>query len=81
MAEEVMSNDVDKWTEAAERNSIKAKGKLVKQVITFRGGYKTTFKNVKTETIEQGKFTHFETEDGRLVLINDANVFCVEVFK
>lgn len=71
-------SDVRKW---ADRNSIKVKGNQVTQVITFVDGYKTTFKRVKTDTIEQGKFTHFETEDGRLVLINDKNVLCIEVLK
>jgi len=75
-----MKNDVDKWADGG-RDSIKSKGALVTQVITFQGGYKTTFKRIKTETIEQGKFTHFETEDGRLVLINPDNVLCVEVIK
>lgn len=28
----------------------------------------------------QGQFTKFETADGRLVMINDAKVLCVEVF-
>lgn len=72
MKEEAKSTDVNKWSEGK---------KTIKQIITFKGGYKTTFKGVKPETIEQGKFTHFETEDGRLVLINDNNVFCVEVIK
>lgn len=71
MKEEAKTTDVNKWAEK----------KLVKQVITFIGGYKTTFKNIRPETIEQGKFTHFETEDGRLILINPDNVFTIEVFK
>ena len=68
---EIKTSDVAKWSDK----------KTVKQVITFAGGYKVTFKNIKSETIEQGKFTHFETEDGRLVLINPDNVFVIEVFK
>lgn len=72
-----MSNDVDRW----DRNSIKTKGKRVTEIITFKGGYKTTFKNIYTKSIEQGRFTHFETEDGRMVLVNDRNVLCVEVLK
>ena len=35
---------------------------------------------MKTETIQQGQFTKFETTDGRLVMINDINVLSVEVF-
>ena len=70
-------SDVDKWS----RNSIKKKGPKVNQVITFIGGYKTTFKKVLTDTIEQGAMTHFETEDGRLILVNTPNVLCVEVIR
>lgn len=63
--------DVDKWAE----------NKTVTQVITFMGGYKTTFKRIKPETIEQARFTHFETEDGRLVFVNPDNVLCIESTK
>lgn len=62
------------------RSSIVAKGKLVTQIFTFVGGAKKTISGIKTDTIRQGEFTKFETEDGRLVLVNDANVLCIEVF-
>ena len=62
-------------------SSVEKKGKIVTQVITGITGIKKTFRGVKTETIEQGQFTHFETEDGRLVMVNDRNVMFVEVFK
>ena len=61
-------------------SSIKQQGKYVTQVIHFKDGAKRTFENVKTETIKQGQFTKLETKDGRLVLINDINVLCVEIF-
>ncbi len=62
-------NDIEKFN-----------NKLVTQIITFKGGYKTTFRGIKPETIEHGKFTHFKTEDGRMILVNPENVFCIEVF-
>lgn len=62
------------------KSSVETKGKTVTEIVTFLGGYKKTFRGVKTETIEQGEFTHFETKDGRLVMINTPNVLIVEVF-
>lgn len=62
------------------KSSVTHKGKKVTQIITGTTGIKKTFRGVKTDTIEQGQFTHFETEDGRLVLVNDKNVMFVEVF-
>ena len=61
-------------------SSIKQQGKYVTQVIHFKGGVKRTFENINTETIKQGQFTKLETKDGRLILINDDNVLCVEIF-
>ena len=63
------------------KSSVSKKGKTVTQIITGITGIKKTFRGVKTETIEQGQFTHFETEDGRLVMVNDKNVMFVESFK
>lgn len=55
-------------------------GKSVTQIITGTTGIKKTIRGVLTETIEQGQFTKFRTKDGRLVFVNDENVFCIEVF-
>jgi hypothetical protein len=63
------------------KSSVIKKGKRVTQIITGITGIKKTFRGVKSETIEQGQFTHFETEDGRLVMVNDKNVIFIEVFK
>jgi hypothetical protein len=62
------------------KSTVEEKGKTVTQIITFMGGTKKTIKGIITKTIVQGQFTKFETNDGRLVMINDANVLCVEVF-
>lgn len=61
-------------------SSIKKQGKYVTQVIHFKDGVKRTFENIKTETIKQGQFTKLESKDGRLILINDINVLCIEIF-
>lgn len=61
-------------------SSIKQQGKYVTQVIHFKDGIKRTFENIKTETIKQGQFTKLESKDGRLILINDINVLCIEIF-
>ena len=32
-------------------------------------------------SIKQGQFTKLETTDGRLIMVNDKNVLCIEIFK
>lgn len=61
-------------------SSIKKQGNYVTQIIHFVGGEKRTFNNINTQSIKQGQFTKLETIDGRLILINDKNVLCIEVF-
>ena len=63
------------------KSSVEEKGRWVTEIITMKGGYKKTFRFIDSETIEQGEFTHFQTKDGRLVLVNTKNVLFVEVFK
>lgn len=65
-----MSNDVNRFSE-----------KPVTQIITATTGVKLTFKNVIPSTIAQGVMTHFETTEGRFILINNTNVFAIEVIK
>jgi hypothetical protein len=61
------------------KSSIIKKGKYVSQILHFVGGEKRTFNNVDTHSIKQGQFTKFETSDGRLVMVNDKNVLCIEI--
>ena len=61
-------------------SSITKKGKYVTQIIHFKGGYRKTIHGIETETVEQGQFTKFKCNDGRMIMINDANVLMVEVF-
>lgn len=63
------------------KSSVENQGKTVTQIITNINGIKKTFRGIQTETIEQGEFTHFNTNDGRLVLVNTKNISWVEVFK
>lgn len=62
------------------QSSIKKQGEFVTQIIHFVGGEKRTFENIKSSTVKQGQFTKLNTADGRMILINDKNVLCIEVF-
>ena len=63
------------------KSTVNEQGKTVTQIIHFIGGIKRTYHGILSESIKQGQFTKLETVDGRLVMINDKNVLCVEVFK
>ena len=67
--------------EISLKSTVESKGKVVTKIYTFMGGTKKTIKGVISGTIAQGQFTKFETTDDRLVMVNDANVLCIEVFK
>ena len=62
------------------QSSIKIQGEYVTQIIHFVGGEKRTFENINSNTVKQGQFTKLLTKDGRMILINDKNVLCIEVF-
>lgn len=62
------------------KSSVEEKGRVVTQIITFMGGTKKTIKGVISSSIVQGQFTKFQTKDGRMIMVNDQNVLCVEVF-
>lgn|GEM_PF-865249 len=55
-------------------------GKTVTQIIHFSNGNKRTFSGIITESIKQGEFTKMMLKDGRMLMINTANVDCIEVF-
>jgi hypothetical protein len=61
------------------KSSIIKKGRYVSQILHFVGGEKRTFNEVDTHSIKQGQFTKFETKDGRLVMVNDKNILCIEI--
>jgi hypothetical protein len=62
------------------QSSVKKQGQYVTQIIHFVGGEKRTFENIETSVIKQGQFTKLTTADGRMIMINDKNVLCIEVF-
>mgnify|MGYP001273343774 FL=1 len=63
------------------KSSVEESGKYVTQIIHFVNGVKRTFKHIDSGTIKQGQFTKMKCKDGRMILINDVNVLCIEVFK
>ena len=63
------------------QSTTKKQGDIVTQIIHFINGEKRTFEKIKTNSIKQRQFTKLETTDGKLVMINDKNVLCIEVFK
>ena len=62
------------------QSSVKKQGKYVTQIIHFVGGEKRTFEDIESSVIKQGQFTKLATADGRMIMINDKNVLCIEVF-
>lgn len=62
-------------------STVNLQGETVTQIIHFKDGIKRTFTGVISESITQGQFTKFFKKDGSMVMINDSNVLCIEVFK
>lgn len=62
------------------QSTVKTQGDIVTQIIHFINGEKRTFEGIRSKSIKQGQFTKLETIDGRLIMINDKNVLCIEVF-
>ena len=73
-------NSEYKFSNSDLQSSIKSKGKYVTQIIHFVGGEKRTYDGIDVNSIRQGQFTKFMLRDGRMIMINDANVLLVEVF-
>lgn len=63
------------------QSSILQQGSMVTQVIHFVGGIKRTYHGILSESTKQGQFTKMMLTDGTLLMVNDANVLCIEVFK
>ena len=63
------------------KSSVEKVGDKVTEIIHFSGGNKRTIKNILANTIQQGEFTKFILEDGRMLLINTSKVDMIEVFK
>ena len=63
------------------KSSLADYSKCVTQIIHFVGGEKRTFHGVLTETIKQGQFTKMQCKNGTVLMVNDKNVLCIEIFK
>ena len=50
------------------------------QIIHFKDGVKRTFSGILPDTLKQGQYTKMSTVDGRMLMVNDDNVLCIEVF-
>jgi len=62
-------------------STVNIQGEYVTQIIHFIGGIKRTYYGIESKSIKQGQFTKLKTKDGYMIMVNDANVLCVEVFK
>tara|TARA_B100000287_G_scaffold43013_1_gene38827 strand:- start:226 stop:456 length:231 start_codon:yes stop_codon:yes gene_type:complete len=63
------------------KSSVREIGSTVTQIIHFIGGEKRTFYGIDTKEIRQGQFTKLYQTDGTMIMINDKNVLCIEIFK
>ena len=62
-------------------SSVNIQGEYVTQIIHFVGGTKRTFHDILSSSIKQGQFTKMKCKDGTMIMINDNNVLCIEIFK
>ena len=62
-------------------SSVTKEGEIVTQIVHFKDGTRKTIHGIITDSIETGKFTKYNTEDGRMIMINDDNVNMIETFK
>jgi hypothetical protein len=63
------------------KSTVNKQGETVTQIIHFKDGIKRTFTGIISESIIQGQFTKFFKTDGSMIMVNDSNVLCIEVFK
>ena len=63
------------------KSTVNEQGKSVTQIIHFVNGVKRTYHGILAETIKQGQFTKMFCRDGTMLMINDNNVLCIEIFK
>ena len=63
------------------KSTINDQGKTVTQIIHFKDGVKRTYHGIPSESVKQGQFTKMKCKDGTLLMVNDINVLCIEIFK
>lgn len=62
------------------KSTINSQGDVVTQIIHFVGDVKRTYHGIMSTSVKQGQFTKFMCVDGTMIMINDKNVLCIEVF-
>ncbi len=63
------------------KSTVNQQGKTVTQIIHFIDGVKRTYHGILSESIKQGQFTKMTCKDGTMIMVNDQNVLCIEIFK
>jgi hypothetical protein len=63
------------------KSSVNDQGESVTQIIHFVNGVKRTYHGILSNSIKQGQFTKMMCKDGTMIMINDDNVLCIEIFK
>ena len=63
------------------KSTVNEQGKTVTQIMHFKGGIKRTYHGIVSDSIKQGQFTKMLCKDGTMLMINDDNVLCIEIFK
>jgi hypothetical protein len=63
------------------KSTVNDQGKYVTQIIHFMNGIKRTYHGIESSSIKQGQFTKMKCKDGTMIMINDNNVLCIEIFK
>ena len=62
------------------KSTVNEQGDVVTQIIHFIGGIKRTYHGILPQSIKQGQFTKMKCIDGTMIMINDNNVLCIEIF-
>ncbi len=63
------------------KSTVNEQGECVTQIIHFVNGVKRTYHGILPKSIKQGQFTKMKCKDGTMLMINDNNVLCIEIFK
>jgi len=62
------------------KSTINSQGETVTQIIHFVGDVKRTYHGIISSSIKQGQFTKMKCTDGTMIMVNDKNVLCIEIF-
>jgi hypothetical protein len=63
------------------KSTVNEQGETVTQIIHFIDGIKRTYHGILSKSIKQGQFTKMKCKDGTMIMVNDNNVLCIEIFK